>query len=119
MCASALCECTSGCSHQVVARSVCGLDARPAATGGTDEVERVDAGRVRSGLIQLAWRFLRFQKDSSLAQWLRSRTGDVKGARMTTMIVALARKLLIALWRMVTTGEVPQAVVFRQPADMA
>jgi transposase len=72
--------------------------------------------RVRRGMIQLAWRFLRFQKDSVLAAWFRSRTGDRNGARKTTMIVALARKLLIALWRMVTTGEVPQGVVLRQPA---
>jgi len=72
--------------------------------------------RVRRGLIQLAWRFLMFQKDSDLAQWLRSRTEGPKGARKTTMIVALARKLLIVLWRMVTSGEVPQGVVLRQAA---
>jgi transposase len=70
--------------------------------------------RVRRGLIQLAWRFLLFQKDSALAQWFRSRTDGVGGARKTKMIVALARKLLIALWRMVTTGEVPHGVVLRQ-----
>lgn len=70
--------------------------------------------RVRRGLIQLAWRFLLFQKDSALAQWFRSRTDGVRGARKTKMIVALARKLLIALWRMVTTGEVPHGVVLRQ-----
>jgi transposase len=72
--------------------------------------------RVRRGLIQLAWRFLMFQKDSALAQWYRSRTEDPKGARKTTMIVALARKLLIALWRMVTTGVVPEGVVLRPVA---
>jgi transposase len=69
--------------------------------------------RVRRGLIQLAWRFLRFQKDSALAQWYRTRTEGAKGARRTTMIVALARKLLIALWRLATHGEVPQGVVLR------
>ena len=62
---------------------------------------------INSGLIQLAWRFLMFQKDSALAQWYRTRTEGTSGARKTTMIVALARKLLIALWRLVTTGEVP------------
>lgn len=67
--------------------------------------------RVRRGLIQLAWRFLMFQKDSGLAQWYRSRTAQ--GARKTTMIVALARKLLIAFWRMVTIGEIPTGVVLR------
>lgn len=70
--------------------------------------------RARRGLIQLAWRFLRFQSDSALAQWYRSRTGGPKGARKTTMIVALARKLLIALWRMVTIGEIPAGVAMRQ-----
>ena len=69
--------------------------------------------RVRRGLIQLAWRFLLFQKDSALAQWYRARTGGANGARKTTMIVALARKLLIAMWRMVTTGEIPQGVRLR------
>lgn len=67
--------------------------------------------RVRRGLIQLAWRFLMFQKDSGLAQWYRTRTAQ--GARKTTMIVALARKLLIAFWRMVTVGEIPAGVVVR------
>jgi transposase len=72
--------------------------------------------RVRRGMIQLAWRFLLFQKDSALTQWFRTRTEGVKGAHKTKMIVALARKLLIALWRMVTTGEVPHGVVLRQAA---
>ncbi len=72
--------------------------------------------RVRRGLIQLAWRFLLFQKDSALAQWYRARTGGANGARKTTMIVALARKLLIAMWRMVTTGEIPDGVRLRPVA---
>ena len=72
--------------------------------------------RVRRSMIQLAWRFLLFQKDSALAKWFRTRTEGASGARKTKMIVALARKLLIALWRMVTTGEVPHGVVLRQAA---
>ena len=72
--------------------------------------------RVRRGMIQLAWRFLLFQKDSDLAKWFRSRTEGPSGARKTKMIIALARKLIIALWRMVNTGEVPHGVVLRQPA---
>lgn len=69
--------------------------------------------RVRRGLIQLAWRFLRFQKESALAQWYRGRTEDAAGKRKRTMIVALARKLLIALWRLVTIGEIPVGVALR------
>src|ERR1700748_1512398 len=61
--------------------------------------------RVRRGMIQLAWRFLRFQKNSALAQWYQARTADRRGATRKTMIVALARKLLIALWRFATIGE--------------
>ena len=91
-------------------------------TGSPDESgsKRRDKGlaksgnvRVRRGMIQLAWRFLIFQKNSALAQWYRTRTAGAKGARKTSMIVALARKLLIALWGMVTTGEVPAGVVLR------
>lgn len=67
-------------------------------------------------MIQLAWRFLLFQQDSALTKWFRSRTEGAKGARKTKMIVALARKLLIALWRMVTTGEVPHGVVLHSAA---
>jgi transposase len=69
--------------------------------------------RVRRGLIQLAWRFLVFQRNSALARWYVERTSGTKGARKTTMIVALARKLLIALWRLATTGVVPEGVVLR------
>jgi transposase len=69
--------------------------------------------RVRRGLIQLSWRFLLFQKDSALAKWYRARTEGVKGVSKTKMIVALARKLLIGLWRMVTVGEVPEGVRLR------
>ena len=68
--------------------------------------------RVRRGMIQLAWRFLVFQKDSALARWYRTRT-ESAGKKRKTMIVALARKLLIALWRLVTIGEVPAGVVLR------
>ena len=62
-------------------------------------------------MIQLAWRFLHHQKDSALVLWFRARVAE--GKKRTTMIVALARKLLIALWRFVTTGEVPQGVILR------
>jgi transposase len=72
--------------------------------------------RVRRGMLQLAWRFLRFQEASALAQWYRARTADARGATRKTMIVALARKLLIALWRMATSGEIPEGVILRPTA---
>ena len=90
-------------------------------TGSPDEsgrkrrekgLARSGNARVRRGMIQLAWRFLMFQKDSTLAQWFRARTESARGTRKT-MIVALARKLLIALWRLVREGVVPDGVVLR------
>ena len=69
--------------------------------------------RVRRGMIQLAWRFLLFQKDSALARWYRARTEGARGGIRKTLIVALARKLLIALWRLVSTGETPEGLVLR------
>ncbi len=69
--------------------------------------------RVRRGMIQLAWRFLRFQPDSGLARWYRARTADARGGTRKTMIVALARKLLVALWRFATTGEAPDGITLR------
>lgn len=90
-------------------------------TGSPDEsgrkrrekgLTRSGNARVRRGMIELAWRFLRFQKDSVLARWFRTRTEHARGTRKT-MIVALARKLLIALWRLVREGVVPDGVVLR------
>jgi len=90
-------------------------------TGSPDEsgrkrrekgLARSGNARVRRGMIQLAWRFLMFQKNSTLAQWFRARTESARGTRKT-MVVALARKLLIALWRLVREGVVPDGVVLR------
>src|ERR1700704_7180058 len=90
-------------------------------TGSPDEsgAERREQGlaragnaRVRRGMIQLAWRFLLHQKNSALTKWFRSRTENARGTRKP-MIVALARKLLIALWRLVREGIVPAGVVLR------
>jgi transposase len=67
-------------------------------------------GRVRRMLLQLAWRFLMHQKDSALVKWYRERTQDGRKDTRKTMIVALARKLLVALWQLATTGKVPEGV---------
>jgi transposase len=64
-------------------------------------------------MVQLAWRFLLFQKESALALWYRARNADRRAATRKTMIVALALKLLIALWRFVTIGEPLEGVILR------
>ncbi|MGH6881297.1 MAG: IS110 family transposase [Hypericibacter sp.] len=85
-------------------------------TGSPDEsgskrrekgLARAGNARVRRAMIQLAWRWLMFQKDSGLAQWYRARTADARGDTRKTLIVALARKLLIELWHLATTGQFP------------
>ena len=67
-------------------------------------------------MIQLAWRFLLHQKDSALARWYRARTADARGGTRKTLIVALARKLLIGLWRLAATGDAPDGLVLRPAA---
>ena len=111
--------------HEVLSRDL--RDRRAVAryaglTGAPDEsgsrrrekgLAKAGNARVRRGMVQLAWRFLLFQKDSALAQWYRARTADARGSTRKTMIVALARKLLIALWRFVAPGEAPEGVILR------
>jgi transposase len=112
--------------HEVLSRDL--RDQRAVAryaglTGSPDEsgarrrekgLAKTGNARVRHGMIQLAWRFTIHQKDSALSQWYQ--TCVATGKKRLTMIVALARKLLIALWRFVTTGDVPLGVVLRQAA---
>ena len=63
--------------------------------------------------IELAWLWLRYQPDSDLSAWFRARVGAVKGRIRRIAIVALARKLLVALWRYLETGLVPRGAVFK------
>ncbi|WP_217425528.1 IS110 family transposase [Magnetospirillum sp. SS-4] len=92
-------------------------------TGSPDEsgakrrekgLARSGNARVRRGMIQLAWRFLLFQPSSALALWYRKRTTEASNTRKP-MIVALARKLLIALWQFVTVGIEPEGILLRAP----
>jgi len=112
--------------HEILSRNL--RDRRAVAryaglTGSPDEsgdrrrekgLARAGNARVRRGMVQLAWRFLGFHPDSALTQWYNKRAADGRGSTRKTMIVALARKLLLVLWRMVTTGEVPADLKLRR-----
>ena len=63
--------------------------------------------------IELAWLWLRYQPDSDLSVWFRARVGTVKGRIRRIAIVALARKLLVALWRYLETGLAPRGAVLK------
>ena len=69
--------------------------------------------RVRHKAIELAWLWLRHQPGSALSEWFRQRTRDGNGRIKRGAIVALARKLIVALWRYLTTGLVPEGAVIK------
>ena len=69
--------------------------------------------RARTKAIELAWLWLRHQPDSELSRWFHQRVGNVKGRIRKIAIVALARKLMVALWRYLETGLVPTGAVMR------
>lgn len=69
--------------------------------------------RARELAIELAWLWTIHQPDSELTRWFRERTRDSKGRIRRIAIVALARKLMVALWRYLTTGVVPTGAVLR------
>lgn len=70
--------------------------------------------RARKTTIQLAWLWLLHQPDSALSKWFRERVGDQKGRVRRIAIVAMARKLAVALWRYVETGLVPEGAVLKR-----
>ncbi len=105
--------------HEVLSRPL--RDRRAVAryaglTGSPDEsgskrreqgLAKAGNARVRRGLIQLAWRLLTHQPQCELVKWYRERTVDGRPITRKVMIVAMARKLLIALWDYVTHGTLP------------
>lgn len=96
--------------------SYVGITPMPYQSGGMDRdrsISRAGNPRARTTMIQLAWLWLRYQPDSALATWFRVRVGQLQGRTRRIAIVAMSRKLLIALWRYVETGVVPDGVVLR------
>ena len=99
--------------------SYVGITPMPYQSGSMDRDRRISrAGnpRARTTMIQLAWLWLRYQSGSELAEWFRNRVGTLAGRTRRIAIVAMARKLLIALWRYVETGVVPAGAEIRAEA---
>ena len=96
--------------------SYVGIAPMPYQSGGMDRdrsISRAGNPRARTTLIQLAWLWLRYQPGSALSDWFRGRVGTLQGRTRRIAIVAMARKLLIALWRYVETGVLPDGVELR------
>ena len=91
-----------------------GLTPTPYSSGDSEREQGISkAGnrRIRSLLVELSWLWLRYQANSALSQWYQRRFAG-GGKRMRRIgIVALARKLLIALWRYVDAGEIPEGAI--------
>ena len=92
-----------------------GITPAPWSSGDTDRdqgIGRDGPAWIRDNLIQIAWRWVRWQPDSPLTKWFEERTADGSKRTRKIMIVAVARKLLIALWRLSQTGLVPTGARF-------
>jgi transposase len=96
--------------------SYAGLVPSPWKSGGIDVeqgVSKAGNARLRKTMTQLAWLWLRHQPGSALSRWFHERVGDRRGKIRRITIVAVARKLLVALWRYLTHGIVPEGAEFK------
>jgi transposase len=76
-------------------------------------VSKAGNRRVRAVILEVTWLWLRYQPDSKLSRWFQQRFGEAKGRMRRAGIVALARRLLIALWRFAVDGVVPEGAILR------
>jgi transposase len=93
-----------------------GLGGSPWQSGGTDREQGISkAGnrRGRHAAVELAWLWVKHQPDSALTQWFLERIANASKRFKRVAIVALARKLMVALWRYLTTGLVPQGALLK------
>jgi transposase len=92
------------------AGALVGLTGTPYQSGGSEHeqgISKAGSKRMRKMLVELAWCWLRWQPASSLSQWYARRFGTGKGPARKIGIVALARKLFIALWKYLERAEIP------------
>ena len=108
------CSATSTTDRQVAAYA--GLAPTPWKSGSIDHEQGVSkAGnpRLRTTMVELAWLWLQNQPTSALSLWFHERVQRLGGRMRKTTIVALARKLLVALWRYTTAGVVIEGAVMK------
>jgi transposase len=93
-----------------------GLSPSPFCSGGMNRdqgISKAGNPRARKRMIELAWLWLRHQPDSALSIWFRERAGTTKGRLRRILIVAMARKLIVALWRYLSSGIVPTGAILK------
>ena len=99
--------------------SYAGLTSTPFSSGGTEReqgIGKAGNARLRTVMVELAWLWQRYQPDSVQVSWFRERVGGTGRRMRKVMVVALARKLLIALWRFATHGVIPEGAVTKPAA---
>ena len=80
---------------------------------GEQGISKSGNPRLRTTTIELAWLWLRHQPETALSRWFRERVRSDRGRLRRVSIVALARKLLVALWRFVADGVVPEGATLK------
>lgn len=93
-----------------------GLTPSPWQSGRIDRVQgtsKTGNPRARCAAVELSWLWLRHQPESALSRWFHYRTRNASKRFKRIAIVALARKLMVALWRYLTTGLVPEGAVLK------
>jgi len=93
-----------------------GLEPSPWQSGQVDQdqgISKAGNRRARRVAIELAWLWLQHQPDSGLSRWFKDRVGVARGRVRRIMLVALARKLIVALWRYLASGVVPEGASMR------
>ncbi|MBV9964167.1 MAG: IS110 family transposase [Alphaproteobacteria bacterium] len=96
--------------------SYAGLTGTPWASGGyarEQGISKAGNRHLRTVMVEIAWLWRRWQPESALARWLTARAGDATGRLRRVLITALARKLLIALWRFACHGIVPEGALLK------
>jgi transposase len=96
--------------------SYAGLTATPYSSGGIEReqgIGKAGNARLRTVMVELAWLWQRYQPASAQVSWFRERISGTGRRMRKVMVVALARKLLIALWRFATQGVVPEGAVMK------
>jgi transposase len=96
--------------------SYVGFPPSPFASGGMSReqgISKAGNAKARKTMIELAWLWLRYQPDSALSLWFRERVGTMRGRIRRITIVAVARKLLVALWRYLETGLIPHGALLK------
>jgi transposase len=93
-----------------------GLAPSPWQSGSLDRDQGIGKSgnsRLRKTMVELAWLWLRYQPASAISRWFAARVGTARGRVRRIAIVAVARKLLVALWRFVTQGVIPEGAVLK------